>query len=44
MKNYGYSIGRNYMVEHEVSHLYMFVTDEEYEKWKKEQETEKKNE
>lgn len=41
MKNYGFSLTRNYTMEIEVSHIYMFVSEEEaaqIEKAQKEQE------
>lgn len=37
LKTYGFSLDRNYTLVPEVSHVYMFVTDEEAAKFEKEQ-------
>ena len=37
IKTYGFSLERNYTIVPEVSHVYMFVTDEEAAKYEKEQ-------
>jgi hypothetical protein len=42
LKTYGFSLGRNYQMEVEVAHIYMFVTDEEAAQIEKAQKTQDK--